>query len=84
MLTMSCLQISVSSWFDDVNDSELRDLIPFLEELATSDNVYRQLQVPNNGFVVSSNTTDILLPAVSDPDVVIASVGSTQAECDRQ
>lgn len=77
MLTMSCLQISVSSWFDDVNDSELLDLLPFLEELATSDNVYRQLQVPFNGLVVSPNTAEMLLPPVSEPDVVIASVGGT-------
>ena len=32
-------QIPVSSWFDDPNDTELRDLIPFFEALDKVDNV---------------------------------------------
>ena len=33
------LQIPVSSWFDDPNDTELRDLIPFFEALDKVDDV---------------------------------------------
>ena len=38
----------VSSWFDDMSDSELHDLIPFLETLSKVDNVYTVLQNCNN------------------------------------
>ncbi len=30
----------MSSWFDDMNDRELLDLIPFLENLSKVDSVY--------------------------------------------
>nr|XP_023023556.1 CTD small phosphatase-like protein [Leptinotarsa decemlineata] len=35
--------VPVASWFDDANDSELLDLIPFFEKLANMDNVYTVL-----------------------------------------
>ncbi len=66
----------MSSWFDDASDHELHDLMPFLEELAKSENVYRLLQAPSNGNM--SNSTDMV--AVSEPDVVIASMGDTNAK----
>lgn len=31
--------VPVSSWFNDLHDSELVDLIPFLEDLSTVDNI---------------------------------------------
>lgn len=36
--------VPVTSWFDDPNDSELLDLIPYLEKLAVCDNVYSYLK----------------------------------------
>ena len=36
------------SWFDDPNDTELLDILPFLEAIAESDDVYSVLR--NHGF----------------------------------
>ncbi|KAK3082914.1 hypothetical protein FSP39_008957 [Pinctada imbricata] len=36
--------VGVQSWFDDMTDRELMDLIPFFEVLSTVDNVYTVLQ----------------------------------------
>lgn len=33
----------ITSWFDDPNDTELRDIIPYLEKLATCDDVIATL-----------------------------------------
>lgn len=38
----------VASWFDDMSDTELRDLIPFFTDLSTCDNVYKKLRQTNN------------------------------------
>lgn len=40
--------VPVSSWFDDMSDSELMDLVPFLETLSKVDNVYSVLRNCNN------------------------------------
>ncbi|CAH2013500.1 unnamed protein product [Acanthoscelides obtectus] len=45
--------VPVASWFDDMNDSELMDLIPFFEKLAKMDNVYTVLCNSNHPY----NTT---------------------------
>lgn len=37
-------QVPVASWFDDMSDTELRDLIPFFNKLSSVDNVYTVLQ----------------------------------------
>ena len=42
------LQVPVASWFDDMNDRELLDLIPLLENLSTVDSVYELLEEANN------------------------------------
>ena len=39
-----CPQVPVQSWFDDMNDSELLDLLPFFEGLSKEDEVYGVLQ----------------------------------------
>lgn len=36
--------VAVTSWFDEMDDTELLDLIPFFERLARSDNVYSALK----------------------------------------
>ncbi|KAH9413698.1 Carboxy-terminal domain RNA polymerase II polypeptide A small phosphatase 1 [Dermatophagoides pteronyssinus] len=36
--------VPVASWFQDMNDTELSDLIPFFERLAKVDNVYKVLK----------------------------------------
>lgn len=36
-------QVPVQSWFDDMTDTELLDLIPFFEGLSQEDSVYSML-----------------------------------------
>lgn len=38
------LQVPVISWFDDMSDTELLDLIPFFEKLSRVDDVYSVLK----------------------------------------
>ena len=41
---MFCVrQVPVASWFDDVDDAELLNLLPVFEELSQADNVYTRL-----------------------------------------
>jgi len=40
--------VPVQSWFDDMNDSELIDIVPFMEKLAKVDNVYPMLRTWNS------------------------------------
>ncbi|CAH1187651.1 unnamed protein product [Phyllotreta striolata] len=42
--------VPVASWFDDMNDSELLDLIPFFEKLSNMDNVYTVLCNSNHPY----------------------------------
>lgn len=42
------LQVPVQSWFDDMTDTELLDLIPLLEGLSKEEDVYSQLQSLRN------------------------------------
>ena len=37
-------QVPCASWFDDMNDQELLEFIPFLETVSKSDNIYALLQ----------------------------------------
>jgi len=39
--------VAVTSWFDDMSDSELRDMIPYLEKLSTERDVYAMLNQRN-------------------------------------
>jgi len=47
-----CAKVPVISWFDDMSDRELLNLIPFFEALADIDDVYTFLgtvdQLPNH------------------------------------
>ena len=45
--TLFTVQVPVVSWFDDVTDRELLDLIPFFENLAKIDDVYMFLNNAN-------------------------------------
>ncbi|XP_067006909.1 phosphatase Herzog [Anabrus simplex] len=47
--------VPVASWFDDMTDSELLDLIPFFEKLSKVDNVYTVLCNSNHPY--NTNTT---------------------------
>lgn len=40
--------VPVASWFEDMNDRELLEMIPFLEQLSQVDSVYRLLKEANN------------------------------------
>ncbi|XP_030749637.1 carboxy-terminal domain RNA polymerase II polypeptide A small phosphatase 1 [Sitophilus oryzae] len=46
--------VPVASWFDDMHDNELLDLIPFFEKLAKMDNVYTVLCNSNRPYNNSS------------------------------
>lgn len=40
--------VPVASWFDNMGDTELRDLIPFFEKLSRVDNIYTVLRNANH------------------------------------
>lgn len=42
--------VPVASWFDDMTDSELLDLIPFFEKLSTVENIYTVLRNSNHPY----------------------------------
>ncbi len=39
-----CLQVPVQSWFDDLTDTELLDLLPLFEGLSKEMDIYSVLQ----------------------------------------
>lgn len=43
VMVLSFFQVPVISWFDDVDDSELLNLLPLFEDLSRADNVYTRL-----------------------------------------
>ncbi|VDM40163.1 unnamed protein product [Toxocara canis] len=47
--------IPVQSWFDDVNDAELLEIIPLLEQLANVDSIYSVLRNSNDDIRRSSS-----------------------------
>ncbi|MGH0160776.1 UNVERIFIED_CONTAM: hypothetical protein FKN15_065423 [Acipenser sinensis] len=44
LFTASLAKVPVQSWFDDITDTELMDLIPFFEGLSKEEDVYSVLQ----------------------------------------
>lgn len=57
-------QVPVKSWFDDVNDSELLDLIPLFEKLSKVDSVYSVLCNPegHQTLLQSSSSSTMFHP----------------------
>lgn len=53
------MQVPVASWFDDMTDSELLDLIPFFEKLSKMDNVYTVLCNSNRPYNSSSMSASV-------------------------
>jgi RNA polymerase II subunit A small phosphatase-like protein len=47
--------VPVASWFDDMTDTELSDLIPFFEKLSKVENVYSVLRNANHNINSTSN-----------------------------
>jgi len=47
--------VPCTSWFDDANDTELLELIPFFEKLAACDNVYSVLKHQSNTNSLNSS-----------------------------
>lgn len=41
--------VPVASWFDNMSDTELHDLLPFFEQLSRVDDVYSVLRQPRPG-----------------------------------
>ena len=54
----------VQSWFDDMNDRELLDLIPFLENLSKVDSVYRILNEATGKGGANSGTLNGTSPTL--------------------
>ncbi|XP_046407415.1 carboxy-terminal domain RNA polymerase II polypeptide A small phosphatase 1-like [Ischnura elegans] len=48
--------VPVASWFDDMGDTELLDLVPFFERLSKVDSVYTFLRNPNQPYNSPSPT----------------------------
>ncbi len=44
VMVFVCLQVPVQSWFDDLTDTELLDLLPLFEGLSKETDVYSVLQ----------------------------------------
>jgi hypothetical protein len=68
------LQVPVASWFDDMNDRELLDLIPFLENLSKVESVYSVLQQSKE-----QNNKILPLPVTVTSTAVSASAASHSA-----
>ncbi|CAG9121500.1 hypothetical protein JYU34_002832 [Plutella xylostella] len=49
--------VPVASWFDDMTDSELLDLIPFFEKLSKVDSVYTVLRNSNHPYNPTQNNS---------------------------
>jgi len=64
--------VPVVSWFDDMNDQELLDLIPFLESLSKVDNIYSVLRSvqKNLGGGLNLKQTNIPPMPTSTPPVL--------------
>lgn len=52
--------VPVASWFDDMTDSELLDLIPFFEKLSKVENVYSVLCNSNHPYNTNTTSASIL------------------------
>lgn len=62
--------VPVASWFDDMTDSELLDLIPFFEKLTKVDNIYTVLCNSNHPYNQAPQTRQNSPSPVSGPPIV--------------
>lgn len=69
-------QVPVKSWFDDVTDSELLDLIPLFEKLSKVDSVYSVLCNPegHQTLLQSSSSSTMFHPQHQQQGSPIAQV----------
>lgn len=65
---LSFFQVPVISWFDDVDDSELLNLLPLFEELSQANNVYTRLD-QLRGQWSDDNGLSLTEPAWADGSV---------------
>ncbi|KAI1285704.1 Carboxy-terminal domain RNA polymerase II polypeptide A small phosphatase 1 [Halotydeus destructor] len=65
--------VPVASWFDDMSDTELHDLIPFFEKLSKVDNVYTVLRNHNsmNGNASSGSEANHSMLVNSPPSATL-------------
>ncbi|CAB0020631.1 unnamed protein product [Nesidiocoris tenuis] len=49
--------VPVASWFDDMTDTEMLDLIPFFENLSKAENVYTTLCNSNHPYNLTNNSS---------------------------
>ena len=68
--SLTVLQVPVTSWFDDMGDVELLELLPFFESIASVDSVYSVLRNANSPVNHNHN----LIYAQSDSDIHISAV----------
>ena len=60
----------MTSWFDDMADTELLDLLPFFESIASVDNIYTVLRNANSP--VNQNHNVVYSPSSdSDEDEIL-------------
>ena len=71
--------VPVTSWFDDMNDTELHDLIEFMDEAANKENVYTAL---NTRF--SKSRTGLSTGTVSLNGYNVANANANEAYLDPQ
>ena len=82
MILFEITQVPVASWFDDMSDTELLDLIPYMDKLSTSKDIYAFLrQNPHplsckreTAGGLSENNSILPVPSTSNTTNVIASV----------
>ncbi|KAH9390197.1 Carboxy-terminal domain RNA polymerase II polypeptide A small phosphatase 1 [Tyrophagus putrescentiae] len=66
--------VPVASWFQDMSDTELNDLIPFFERLSKVDNIYKVLK---NAQMANSNLMPVATSITSSPNSVASSSSSS-------
>lgn len=83
------LQVPVASWFDDMTDSELLDLIPFFEKLSNVENIYTVLcnsnhpynQIPAHAVQSNQSLPTSISMAASQPHLNPGNTASLVAQC---
>ncbi|XP_054167979.1 carboxy-terminal domain RNA polymerase II polypeptide A small phosphatase 1-like [Oppia nitens] len=73
--------VPVASWFDDMTDSELSDLIPFFDKLSKVENVYSVLRNANNSLNSSANNIQQQLAANRAPINLVNNLSPTTTSC---